>query len=98
MPQLQVVPLYCFDPRQFVETPWGNPKCGSHAAQFRLESVRLLSKRQAQRPVCWRMQMHVAAWGSDSGSDGSSLGRGIAPTSRTLGRVQERRNAGNVPH
>jgi hypothetical protein len=36
---LQVVPLYCFDPRQFILTPWGNPKTGSFRAQFLLESV-----------------------------------------------------------
>lgn len=34
--------MYCWDPRQFVETPWGHPKLGAHGAQFRLESVRAL--------------------------------------------------------
>jgi hypothetical protein len=35
----QVVPLYCLDPRQFIATPWGNPKTGNHRAQFLLQSV-----------------------------------------------------------
>ncbi len=35
----QVVPLYCFDPRQYALTPFGNPKTGAHRAQFLLESV-----------------------------------------------------------
>jgi len=33
------VPLYCFDPRQYALTPFGNPKTGAHRAQFLLESV-----------------------------------------------------------
>ena len=44
---LQVVPVYCFDPRQFIETPWGHSKCGPYGAQFRLESV-----RPAPVPIC----------------------------------------------
>ena len=35
----QVVPLYCFDPRQFNRTPFGNPKTGAFRAKFLLESV-----------------------------------------------------------
>ena len=34
-----VVPLYCFDPRQFRRTPNGFPKTGSLRAKFLLESV-----------------------------------------------------------
>ncbi|MBD3881953.1 DASH family cryptochrome [Phormidium tenue FACHB-886] len=34
-----VVPVYCFDPRQFAETPFGFPKTGAFRAQFLLESV-----------------------------------------------------------
>ena len=33
------MPLYCFDPRQYALTPFGNPKTGAHRAQFLLESV-----------------------------------------------------------
>ena len=36
---LQVVPVYCFDPRHYVTTPWGNPKTGNFRAKFLLESV-----------------------------------------------------------
>ena len=36
---LQVVPLYCFDPRNYIMTPWGNPKTGQFRAQFVLDSV-----------------------------------------------------------
>ena len=36
---MQVIPLYCFDPRQYIATPWGNPKTGSYRAQFLIESV-----------------------------------------------------------
>lgn len=38
----QVVPVYCWDPRQFVATPWGHPKTGPAAAQFRIDSVAAL--------------------------------------------------------
>ena len=31
--------MYCFDPRQFKGTPWGNPKTGAFRAKFLLESV-----------------------------------------------------------
>ncbi|MGF1570699.1 MAG: DASH family cryptochrome [Nodosilinea sp.] len=34
-----VVPLYCFDPRQFGQTAFGFPKTGAYRAQFLLESV-----------------------------------------------------------
>ncbi len=46
---VQVVPLYCFDPRNFVATPYGHPKLGAHGAQFRLESVQAL--REALRGI-----------------------------------------------
>ncbi|MGR3274056.1 DASH family cryptochrome [Acaryochloris marina NIES-2412] len=35
----EVIPCYCFDPRQFGQTPFGFPKTGSFRAQFLLESV-----------------------------------------------------------
>ena len=35
----QVVPVYCFDPRQFAETSFGFLKTGAFRAQFLLESV-----------------------------------------------------------
>ena len=35
----QVVPVYCFDPRQFAETSFGFPKTGAFRAKFLLESV-----------------------------------------------------------
>lgn len=35
----QVLPVYCFDPRQFCLTPWNNPKTGNFRAQFLLECV-----------------------------------------------------------
>ncbi|CAL8468872.1 g8413 [Coccomyxa elongata] len=41
----EVIPLYCFDPRQFIPTPWGNPKTGVHHAQFLLQSVLNLKQR-----------------------------------------------------
>jgi deoxyribodipyrimidine photo-lyase len=34
-----IVPLYCFDDRQFGQTPFGFPKTGAFRAQFLLESV-----------------------------------------------------------
>lgn len=40
----QVVPLYCFDPRQYITTPHGNPKTGGFRAQFLLESVQDLKQ------------------------------------------------------
>ncbi|KAI7840945.1 hypothetical protein COHA_005375 [Chlorella ohadii] len=41
----EVLPLYCFDPRFFSASAWGNPKTGAFRAQFLLESV-LDLKRQ----------------------------------------------------
>ena len=35
----EVLPVFCFDPRQFEATPWGTPKTGVFRAQFLLESV-----------------------------------------------------------
>ncbi len=34
-----IVPIYCFDPRQFSKTAYGFPKTGPFRAQFLLESV-----------------------------------------------------------
>lgn len=35
----EIVPVYCFDPRQFDKTAFGFPKTGAFRAQFLLESV-----------------------------------------------------------
>ncbi|MDB9313322.1 DASH family cryptochrome [Spirulina sp. CS-785/01] len=35
----QIIPLYCFDPRQFSRTSYGFPKTGSFRSQFLLESI-----------------------------------------------------------
>ena len=35
----QVIPVYCFDKRQFGETSFGFPKTGAFRAQFLRESV-----------------------------------------------------------
>ncbi|MEL7475328.1 MAG: DASH family cryptochrome, partial [Cyanobacteria bacterium J06555_12] len=35
----EIVPVYCFDPRQFGQTSYGFPKTGAFRAQFLLESV-----------------------------------------------------------
>ncbi len=35
----QILPLYCFDPRQFTQTSFGFPKTGTFRGQFLLESV-----------------------------------------------------------
>ena len=45
----QVIPIYCFDPRQFAETSYGFPKTGAFRAQFLLESVADLRNSLAQR-------------------------------------------------
>ncbi|MBD2102586.1 DASH family cryptochrome [Leptolyngbya sp. FACHB-261] len=37
--QAQVIPIYCFDPRQFAQTSFGFAKTGPFRAQFLLESV-----------------------------------------------------------
>ncbi|NEQ33882.1 MAG: DASH family cryptochrome [Leptolyngbya sp. SIO4C5] len=42
--QAQVIPLYCFDPRQFAETSFGFPKTGAFRLQFLLESVAALRR------------------------------------------------------
>lgn len=48
--------MYCFDPRQFIETPWGHSKCGPYGAQFRLESVRQLLC--CNMVACWIAHRH----------------------------------------
>lgn len=35
----EVIPLYCFDPRQFGETSYGFPKTGAYRAKFLIETV-----------------------------------------------------------
>ena len=40
----QIVPLYCFDPRQFEQTSFGFPKTGAFRAQFLLESIAALRR------------------------------------------------------
>jgi deoxyribodipyrimidine photo-lyase len=40
----QVIPFYCFDPRQFGQTSFGFPKTGRFRTQFLLESVANLRK------------------------------------------------------
>jgi deoxyribodipyrimidine photo-lyase len=37
--QAQIIPVYCFDPRQFTQTSYGFPKTGAFRTQFLLESV-----------------------------------------------------------
>lgn len=44
-----VIPVYCFDPRQFGETAFGFPKTGQFRAQFLLESVADLRRSLQQR-------------------------------------------------
>ncbi|MGD1952613.1 MAG: DASH family cryptochrome [Leptolyngbyaceae cyanobacterium] len=40
----EIIPVYCFDPRQFGQTSFGFAKTGSYRAQFLLESVADLRK------------------------------------------------------
>ncbi|MFP4653809.1 MAG: deoxyribodipyrimidine photo-lyase, partial [Phormidium sp.] len=35
----QLIPLYCFDPRDFGKTAFGFPKTGAYRSQFLRESV-----------------------------------------------------------
>jgi deoxyribodipyrimidine photo-lyase len=41
---VQVVPVFCYDPRLFGTTRWGNPKTGPFRARFLLESVQALQE------------------------------------------------------
>jgi deoxyribodipyrimidine photo-lyase len=45
----QIIPVYCFDPRQFATTSFGFPKTGVFRAQFLLESVADLRNSLIQR-------------------------------------------------
>ncbi|MGD1858638.1 MAG: DASH family cryptochrome [Leptolyngbyaceae cyanobacterium] len=45
----EIIPVYCFDPRQFGETAFGFPKTGAFRAQFLLESVADLRRSLQQR-------------------------------------------------
>lgn len=47
--QAQILPLYCFDPREFGETLWGFPKTGDFRGQFLRESVVDLRQAWQQR-------------------------------------------------
>ncbi|EIE22181.1 cryptochrome [Coccomyxa subellipsoidea C-169] len=53
----EVVPLYCFDPRQYIATPWGNPKTGAHHASFLLQSV--LDLKQRLRDIGSDLVIHM---------------------------------------
>jgi deoxyribodipyrimidine photo-lyase len=44
-----IIPVYCFDPRQFDQTAFGFPKTGACRAQFLIESVAAL--RQSLRQL-----------------------------------------------
>ena len=44
----QVIPVYCFDERQFATTSFGFPKTGAFRAQFLLESVANLRNSLSQ--------------------------------------------------
>lgn len=39
---LQAIPLYCFDPKQWGTSPWGDPRTGPFRAQFLLGSLHTL--------------------------------------------------------
>jgi deoxyribodipyrimidine photo-lyase len=54
---LQVIPLYCFDPRQFCATPWENAKTGAVRAQFLLQSV--LDLKQSLRRIGSDLVIHL---------------------------------------
>ena len=45
---LQIVPVYCFDPRHYGTTPWGVKKTGDYRAKFLLESVNDLKQNLQQ--------------------------------------------------
>ena len=45
----EVIPVYCFDPRQFGQTSFGFPKTGKYRAKFLLESVADLRRSLQQR-------------------------------------------------
>lgn len=38
-PGVEVLPVYCFDPRRFERSAWGSPKTGAHRARFLRECV-----------------------------------------------------------
>ena len=52
-----MVPLYCFDPRQFCATPWENAKTGAVRAQFLLQSV--LDLKQNLRRIGSDLVIHL---------------------------------------
>ncbi|MGB3789060.1 MAG: DASH family cryptochrome, partial [Phormidesmis sp.] len=45
----EIIPLYCFDPRQFAETSFGFLKTGAYRAQFLIETVADLRKELRSR-------------------------------------------------
>ena len=45
----KVVPVYCLDPRQFEETPFGFPKTGMFRAKFLSESLQTLATKLKEK-------------------------------------------------
>ena len=45
----EIIPLYCFDPRQFSKTPFGFEKTGAYRAKFLLETVAALREEVRSR-------------------------------------------------
>ncbi|MGB0563799.1 MAG: DASH family cryptochrome [Spirulinaceae cyanobacterium] len=45
----EILPLYCFDPREFSQTPFGFPKTGAFRAQFLREAVTDLRQQWQRR-------------------------------------------------
>ena len=43
-PNVEVLPVYCFDPRFFERSAWGSPKTGGHRARFQFQCVADLQK------------------------------------------------------
>ena len=41
---VEILPVYCFDPRSFERSAWGSPKTGAHRARFQRECVADLQK------------------------------------------------------
>ncbi len=48
----QVIALYCFDPRHFVETPYGFKKTEKFRAKFLMETIQELSHNLQLKNIC----------------------------------------------
>lgn len=112
--QAQVIPVYCFDPRQFGKTAFGFPKTGSFRAQFLVESVQdlrdslrrlgsdLMIRREQPEDIlpglAAQMQADAAHWHRAVTSEETTVEGAVANALETCGVTVRRFWGGTLYH